>query len=96
MPVDPGQPGGQVAGVPVHTARGPQLTSQALLYVLDGLKVAEEDLSQEGDVGDGEPEGINLTEPLLVRKCRDVSPELLEGGVDAGTAVEREMLDIRR
>ena len=91
MPVDPGQPGGQVAGVPVHTARGPQLTSQALLYVLDGLKVAEEDLSQEGDVGDGEPEGVNLTEPLLIRKCRDVSPELLEGGVDAGTAVEREM-----
>ena len=73
----------------MDAARGPQLTSQALLYVLDRLQVAEEDLPQEGDVGDGESQGVNLAEPLLIRKCRDVSPQLLEGGVDAGAA-ERE------
>ena len=30
VPVDPGQSGGEVRGVPVNAARGPQLTSQTL------------------------------------------------------------------
>ena len=86
MPVYPGQPGRKIAGVPVNTPRGPELTSQALLDVLDRLEVAEQDLPQERDVGDGETERVDLAESLLIRKCRDVSPQLLEGGVDAGAA----------
>ena len=86
MPVDPGQPRRQVAGVPVDAARGSELPSQALLDVLDRLQVAEKDLSEQGDVGDGQTEGVDLAESLLVRKGRDVSSELLEGGVDAGAA----------
>ena len=86
MPVDPGQPGGEIAGVPVDAARGAELTSQALLDVLDRLQVAEKDLPEEGDVGDGQTEGVDLAESLLVRKGRNVSSQLLEGGVDAGAA----------
>ena len=86
MPVDPGQPRRQVAGVPVDAARCPQLASEALLDVLDRLEVAEQDLPEERDVGDGETERVDLAESLLIRKCRDVSPQLLEGGVDAGAA----------
>ena len=86
VPVDPGQPRRQVAGVPVDAARCPQLASEALLDVLDRLEVAEQDLPQQRDVGDGETERVDLAESLLIRKCRDVSPQLLEGGVDAGAA----------
>ena len=53
MPVDPGESGGEIAGVPVDAARGPELPPQALFDVLDWLKVAEQDLPQQGDVGDG-------------------------------------------
>ena len=35
VPVDPGQPSGEVRGVPVETARGPQLPPEALLDVVD-------------------------------------------------------------
>ena len=86
MPVNPGQPGGEIAGVPVDAARGPELPSQALLDVLDRLQVAEKDLSEQGDVGDGQTEGVDLAESLLVRKGGDVPSELLEGGVDTGAA----------
>ena len=86
VPVYPGQPGGQIAGVPVNTPRGPELTSEALLDVLNWLQVAEKDLSEEGDVGNGQTEGVDLAEPLLVRKGGDVSPELLEVCVDTGAA----------
>ena len=89
MPVYPGQPGGQIAGVPVDTARGPELTSEALLDVLDWLQVAEKDLPEEGDVGDGQAECVDLAESLLVRKGGDVSAELLEGCVDTGAAEQR-------
>ena len=39
-------------------------------------------LSEQGDVGDGESEGVYLGESLLVGEGRHVAPELLEGGVD--------------
>ena len=89
MPVDPGQPRRQVAGVPVDAARCPQLASEALLDVLDRLEVAEQDLPQERDVGDGETERVDLAESLLVRKSGNVSAELLEGCVDTGAAEQR-------
>ena len=96
MPVYPGQPGRQIAGVPVDTPRGPELTSQALLDVLNWLQVAEKDLSEEGDVGDGQTERVDLAEPLLVRKGGNVSAELLEGGVDTGAAEQGGRLVRRR
>ena len=103
VPVDPGQSGGEVRGVPVNTARGPQLTSQTLktnrklvkdqedlsVYLLNvdhRLQVTEEDLPQQADVGDGQSQGVNLAEPLLIRKGWNVSPQLLKCRVDAGAA----------
>ena len=75
VPVDPGQPRREVARVPVDGARRPQLASEALLDVGDGLEVAEEDFTQQRDVGNGQPQGVDLAQPLLVRKCRDVASE---------------------
>ena len=88
VPVDPGQPRRQVGRVPVHAARRPQLTAEALLDVGHWLEVAEEDLAEQGDVGDGQPQGVDLAETLLVGEGGHVSSELLEGGVDGG-AVSR-------
>ena len=76
VPVDPGQPRREVAGVPVDRARGPQLTSEALLDVGHGLEVAEEDLTQQRDVGDGQPQGVDLAQPLLVGKSRNVASRM--------------------
>ena len=75
MPVDPGQPRREVAGVPVHGARRPQLAPEALLDVGHRLEVAEEDLPQQRDVGDGQPQRVDLAQPLLVGKGRNVAPE---------------------
>ena len=75
VPVDPGQPRCEVAGVPVHRARCPQLTSETLLNVGHRLEVAEEDFPQQRDVGDGQPQCVDLAQPLLVGKGRDVAPE---------------------
>ena len=47
VPVDPGQPRREVTGIPVHGARRPQLASEALLDVSDGLEVTQEDLTQQ-------------------------------------------------
>ena len=74
VPVDPGQPRGEVTGVPVHGARRPQLASETLLDVGDGLEVAEEDLTQQRDVGDGQTQGVDLAEPLLVGKSWNMTP----------------------
>ena len=73
VPVDPGQPRREVACVPVHGARRPQLASEALLDVGDGLEVTQEDLTQQRDVGDGQPQGVDLTQPLLIGKSRNVT-----------------------
>ena len=68
VPVDPGQPRREVTGVPVHGARRPQLASETLLDVGDGLEVTQEDLTQQRDVGEAQPQGVNLAQPLLVGK----------------------------
>ena len=75
MPVDPGQPRCEFAGVPVHRARCPQLASETLLNVGHWLEVAEEDLPQQRDVSDGQPQCVDLAQPLLIGKGRDVAPE---------------------
>ena len=79
MPVDPGQPRGQVRRVPVDAAWRPQLTSQTLFYVGDWLEVAEQDLPEKGNVSYGQPQGVNLAQPLLVRKCWNMSSQLFKG-----------------
>ena len=66
-----------------------QLSSPDLLNVGDGLEVAEEDLPQQRDVGDGEPQRVDLAQPLLVREGGHVPPQLLERGVDARAAEAR-------
>lgn len=76
MPVDPGQPRREVAGVPVDGARRPQLTPEALLDVGHRLEVAEEDLTQQRDVGDGQPQGVDLAQPLLVGEGRNVASRM--------------------
>ena len=86
VPVYPGQPGSQVRCVPVEAARGPELSSQTLLNILDRLQVTVEDLPQEGDVGDGQPEGVNLGQPLLVREGGDMAPQFFKCRVDACAA----------
>ena len=68
VPVNPGQPRCEVTGVPVHGARRPQLASETLLDVGDGLEVTQEDLTQQRDVGDGQPQCVDLAQPLLVGK----------------------------
>ena len=76
VPVDPGQPGREVAGVPVDGARRPQLAPEALLNVGHGLEVAQENLTQQRDVGDGQPQGVDLAQPLLVGKSRNVASRM--------------------
>ena len=68
----------------MHAARRPDLPAEAALDVVDRVEVAVEDLPQQGDVRDGQPQGVDLRQPLLVREGWDVTTELLEGGVDAG------------
>ena len=88
VPVDPGEPGGEVRGVPLLRALVPDLTAEAALDVDERLHLVcvVEDLAEEGDVGDGEAEGVDLGEALLVREGGHVEAELLEGRVDGGRA----------
>ena len=58
----------------METARGPELPPEALLDVLDWLQVAVVYLPEEGDVGDGQPQGVDVGEPLLIGEGGHVSP----------------------
>ena len=51
------------------------LSSADLLYVGDWLEVAEEDLPQQRDISDGQPQCVDLAQPLLVGKGRNMAPE---------------------
>ena len=55
----------------------------ALVHVWFGVAARHEDLSQQGDVRDGQPQCVDLRQPLLVGKRRYVTAQLLEGRVDA-------------
>ena len=66
------------------------LSSADLLNVGDWLEVAEEDLPQQRDVSDGEPQRVDLAQPLLVREGGHVPPQLLERRVDARAAEPRD------
>lgn len=85
FPIYPGEPGGQVARVPLRRLRGPDFASEASVNVgkgFHGLGVVQ-DLPQKRDVGDGQPQGVDFAEPFLVRKRRYVLTELVKCGVDA-------------
>ena len=98
LPVDPGQPGGQVGRVPLLAALGSNLAPEASIDVSQGLHLVRvvKDLSEQRDVGDGQPEGVDLGKSLFVRKGRDVNPQLFESGVDAGRAVRKKIKNFNR
>ncbi len=85
-------PGGEVGGVPLLAAFVPDLPAEAALDVGERLHPAVgrvQDLPEEGDVGDGQAERVDLAQPLLVREGGNVQAELLEGSVDAAGAEPR-------
>ena len=49
-------------------------------------------LPQQGDVGDGQAQGVDLGEALLVRKGGHVATQLFKGRVDGGAAGEKIIL----
>ena len=46
-----------------------------------------QDLPEQSDVGNGQPQGVNLGESLLIRECWHVDTELLESSVDTASTV---------
>ena len=61
VPVDPGEPGGQVGGVPLQTSGSSKLSSETLLDVDHRLQLAVENLPQQRDVGDRQPQRVDLS-----------------------------------
>lgn len=55
-----------------------QLPPQPLLDVREGVELGGEQFPKEGDVGDGQTEGVDLAEALLVGEGRHTCPQLLE------------------
>ena len=98
LPVDPGQPGGQVRSVPLLAALGSNLAAEAAVDVRQGLHLVRvvEDLPEERDVGDGQPQRVDLGKSFLVRKRRDVNPQLFEGRINARRAVKIFFKEINR
>lgn len=67
----------RTACIPVGSVRL-DLPPEAPLHVGQGVAVGGEHLSEEGDVGDGQTQRVDLAEPLLVREGRHVHPKLVE------------------
>lgn len=59
----------------------------ALVYIGLGVAAGHEDLSEQGDVGDGQPQGVDLGQSLLVGERRHVTAQLLKRGVDTEHAL---------
>ena len=82
-------PGGQIRRVPLLAALVPDLPPETPLHVGQRLHPAVarlQDLPQQRDVGDGQPQSVDLAQPLLVGEGGHVQAELLEGRVDAAGA----------
>lgn len=58
-----------------------KLSSKTLLDVGHGVELRSQELSKKGDVGDGQAQGVDLAEALLVREGGYVRSQLLEGWV---------------
>jgi len=63
------------------------LSLEALLDVREGVVVGDEDLSEQGDVGDGQAQRVDLGEPLLEGESGHMAAQLVEGAVDAEHAL---------
>lgn len=71
------------ACIPGCLAVALQAALQALLHVGFGFAAGEQDVSKESDVRDGQAERVDFGEPFLVRKSGNVTPEPIEGRIDA-------------
>lgn len=52
---------------------------QAPLHVRFRIAPREDDLAEESDVGNGQPQRVDLGETLLIREGGYMAPELIEG-----------------
>lgn len=59
----------------------------ALIYIGLGVAAGHEDLSEQGDVCDGQPQGVDLGQSLLVGKRGHVTAQLLKRRVDTEHAL---------
>lgn len=71
------------AGVPHGVAVVLVAVLHAFVHVGLGVTARQQDLPQQRDVGDGEPQGVDLRQSLLVGESGHVAAQLLEGRVDA-------------
>lgn len=70
------------AGVPLGSF-GLPFAAQAPLHVGERVAVGRQDFPEQGDVGDCQPQRVDLAEPFLVRERWHVTAELVERRVDA-------------
>lgn len=73
LPVDPGETRCQVTGVPIGAIRF-DLAAQTLLHIGEWIIVRLQNLSQQGYVGNGQTQCVDLAEALLVRECGHMNP----------------------
>lgn len=59
----------------------------ALVYVSLGVAARHKDLSEQSDVRYGQPQSVDLGQPLLVGECWHMTAQLLERRVDAEHAL---------
>jgi hypothetical protein len=85
LPIDPGKSGGQVGGVPLLAAFGPNLTSEAAVDVGQRFHFVRvvEDFAKQRDVSNRQAQSVDFRKPLFVGKRRYVNAEFLESCVDA-------------
>lgn len=78
LPINPRQPRRKIAGIPTGPL-GLNLATQTLLHIGQRIVVGLEDFPKQGDIGNGEPKRVNLTQPLLIGKRGYVSSQLVKG-----------------
>lgn len=70
-------------GVPSSPLGALGAAPQALLYVGSGVAAGQEDVPEQGDVGGGQAQRVDLGEAFLVGERGHVAAQLVEGRVDA-------------
>lgn len=71
------------ARVPGRSPGAGDAAAQALLHEGSGLSAGHQDVPEQGDVGDGQAQGVDLGEAFLEGEGGHEAPELVEGRVDA-------------
>lgn len=59
------------------------LSPQTLLHIGEGIVVGLEHFPQQGYVGYGQAQSVDLAQTLLVRKSGHMHPQLIKGGINA-------------